>query len=382
MSDLQTADEKQISEQELMLHQEEFDSIQEQLEELFDEHTKGDYADNDKSPIAKHAAEIANAHITGGTRKAQRRQFILQKCGDRAHGYEGCKFPTAVSTRAALTMWYRSLRPNESTIEWSQDKVSGQWRGLPTRSRIVAEFMVGLEKTKAKAGEISQSARALNQEDFHRMHDLCINSSQTLAEKKQGSVRYAAYLLAFLMMLRIDEVVSLTFESLDKIPQERTYFDVRLSTRKSAQTGVLHSWRLHANDQDIKMCPMRAIIRLRLAYGDSKVPTGPFFLKVNGYGAITDDPITNTVLGKALTQDLQKLGYSAWALYGTHSFRRGGCQYRIRVKDWTVDQVAIWGGWSQVEAITMFRYFYSPNDNHEYMNDYDRNDGQSKRVRY
>lgn len=91
MSDLQTADEKQvctwllgrsvswrltglqISEQELMLHQEEFDSIQEQLEELFDEHTKGDYADNDKSPIAKHAAEIANAHITGGTRKAQRR---------------------------------------------------------------------------------------------------------------------------------------------------------------------------------------------------------------------------------------------------------------------------------------------------------------------
>lgn len=41
------------------------------------------------------------------------------------------------------------------------------------------------------------------------------------------------------------------------------------------------------------MCPMRAIIRLRLAYGDSKVPTGPFFLKVNGYGAITDDPIVS-----------------------------------------------------------------------------------------
>jgi hypothetical protein len=35
--------------------------------------------------------------------------------------------------------------------------------------------------------------------------------------------------------------------------------------------------------------------------------------------------------------------------------------------------VAAWGGWSQVEALTMFRYFYSPNDNHEYMVDYDRN---------
>jgi hypothetical protein len=35
--------------------------------------------------------------------------------------------------------------------------------------------------------------------------------------------------------------------------------------------------------------------------------------------------------------------------------------------------VAAWGGWSQVEALMMFRYFYSPNDNHEYMVDYDRN---------
>lgn len=33
----------------------------------------------------------------------------------------------------------------------------------------------------------------------------------------------AAYLLAFLMMLRIDEVVSLTFESIDKLPNERKW---------------------------------------------------------------------------------------------------------------------------------------------------------------
>jgi hypothetical protein len=32
--------------------------------------------------------------------------------------------------------------------------------------------------------------------------------------------------------------------------------------------------------------------------------------------------------------------------------------------------VAAWGGWSQLEAVTMFRYFYSPNDNHEFMSDY------------
>ncbi|KAJ6558641.1 hypothetical protein B0H10DRAFT_1846664, partial [Mycena sp. CBHHK59/15] len=40
-------------------------------------------------------------------------------------------------------------------------------RGLPTRSRHVSQFMVGLEKTKAKSGEVSLSARALSLDDIH-----------------------------------------------------------------------------------------------------------------------------------------------------------------------------------------------------------------------
>lgn len=64
-------------------------------------------------------------------------------------------------------------------------------------------------------------------------------------------------------------------------------------------------------------------------------------------------------------------------MYSTHSFRRGGCQYRIRDKHWSADMIAAWGGWTQVEAVTMFRYFYSPNDNHEYLMDYDRNDNDT-----
>lgn len=87
------------------------------------------------------------------------------------------------------------------------------------------------------------------------------------------------------------------------------------------------------------------------------------------------------MLSRALTTDLQDLGYRSWALYGTHSFCRGGCQHRIKNKGWSVDMVAAWGGWSQIEAITMFRYFYSPNDNHEHMSDYDRNAPKRQCVR-
>jgi hypothetical protein len=73
------------------------------------------------------------------------RRYITQKCGKREEGYEGkkvrgftshwvcfyqaltySKFATAVSTRAALTLWYRSLRPNESVSEWRVD-MDGTW---------------------------------------------------------------------------------------------------------------------------------------------------------------------------------------------------------------------------------------------------------------
>lgn len=83
----------------------------------------------------------------------------------------------------------------------------------------------------------------------------------------------------------------------------------------------------------------------------------------------------------ALSKHLQNLGYSTWFLYGTHSFRRGGCQYRLSI-GWTPGMVAAWGGWSQLEAMTMYRYFYSPNDNHERLFDYDRNDAKRIKLDY
>jgi hypothetical protein len=56
--------------------------------------------------------------------------------------------------------------------------------GLPTRSRLVSEFMIGLEKIKAKAGEVSQSARALSVDDMHWLYDHCMNPGQSNAEKQ------------------------------------------------------------------------------------------------------------------------------------------------------------------------------------------------------
>lgn len=148
-----------------------------------------------------------------------------------------------------------------------------------------------------------------------------------------------------------------------------------LGTRKSAQTGDTHRWRLHANDDDPMLCPIRMLILLAELYPTTISYSGPLFLKVGKQGAVLEtEPMSTSQLGRALTVDLQALGYSCWVMYGTHSFRRGGCQYRVKHKAWTVAMVAAWGGWSQVEAVTMFRYFYSPVDNAEGLVDYDRNE--------
>lgn len=52
--------------------------------------------------------------------------------------------------------------------------------------------MMGLEKTKAKAGEISSSARALSLQDVHRLCDQCFKPSATVGEIRWGIVRYVS----------------------------------------------------------------------------------------------------------------------------------------------------------------------------------------------
>ena len=62
--------------------------------------------------------------------------------------------------------------------------------GLPTRSREVADFMTGLEKTKAKDGEAPQSARALERTDLLNLYNHCIvrMEGRTVQEMRAGVV--------------------------------------------------------------------------------------------------------------------------------------------------------------------------------------------------
>lgn len=49
--------------------------------------------------------------------------------------------------------------------------------------------------------------------------------------------------------------------------------------------------------------------------------------------------------------------------YGTHSFRRGGCQYLSTDRRWGIRKLCDWGGWSiDFDNMTIIRYLMSWND--------------------
>ena len=51
-------------------------------------------------------------------------------------------------------------------------------------------------------------------------------------------------------------------------------------------------------------------------------------------------------------------------VYGTHSFRRGGCQWYATEKRWPLRRICDWGGWSmELTNLTIVRYLISSNDN-------------------
>ncbi|TEB15131.1 hypothetical protein FA13DRAFT_1651392, partial [Coprinellus micaceus] len=50
--------------------------------------------------------------------------------------------------------------------------------------------------------------------------------------------------------------------------------------------------------------------------------------------------------------------------YGTHSFRRGGCQYLASERRWPIRRICEWAGWSmEFSNLTIVKYLISWNDN-------------------
>ena len=67
--------------------------------------------------------------------------------------------------------------------------------------------------------------------------------------------------------------------------------------------------------------------------------------------------------------------------YGTHSFRRGGCQYFASIRRWKLRRICDWGGWStEFSSLTIVKYLISWNDEPEESRDNFLNPEQAPSV--
>ncbi|KAF8171266.1 hypothetical protein BJ912DRAFT_851043, partial [Pholiota molesta] len=110
------------------------------------------------------------------------------------------------------------------------------------------------------------------------------------------------------------------------------------------------------------LCPVRALSRwIEL----SRFSTGYVFRKI----AAGDRPSSNEEASLTSEQFLEMFRNNLLDVkldpipYGTHSFRRGGCQHLATDWRWPIRDVCEWGGWStEFSSMTIVKYLISLND--------------------
>jgi len=85
------------------------------------------------------------------------------------------------------------------------------------------------------------------------------------------------------------------------------------------------------------------------------------FRKTHQYGEIKPS-LSSDVFLESFRRNLVEIGRNPLP-YGTHSFRRGGCQYLASVVGWPLQKICDWGGWStNFKNATIVRYLINWND--------------------
>ncbi|KAL1659746.1 hypothetical protein GGF50DRAFT_64647, partial [Schizophyllum commune] len=289
---------------------------------------------------------------------------------------------TAEKLRAGLTYLFGILC-SLGTNKWRVDPVTGQPSGNPSISETVSRYMVSLKKRKAQAGETAMSARAITPAIMRRLYihnrrnynalDVRMLSQQAKTQKDDKAARMlqCAYTLANLCLLRFDEVLRIKMQDLAYYQEApgSGYFLLTLPVRKNAQQGRVPPFPLWPLESDeAHMCPYRALCEWLDA---SQITDGYLFPPLTSDGA--DFRCTGAPGDKRMVQssatflemfrcNLFRIGVD-FSPYGTHSFRRGGCQYLVVDRRWNIRRVCEWGGWStDFTHLTIVKYLISVAD--------------------
>ncbi|KAJ3846075.1 hypothetical protein EV368DRAFT_53243, partial [Lentinula lateritia] len=110
------------------------------------------------------------------------------------------------------------------------------------------------------------------------------------------------------------------------------------------------------------LCVVWAFVKWILVSG---LKEGYLFRKIRANDRLAEEnePMTSEQFLEMFRNNLLDIGVD-FVPYGTHSFRRGGCQWLSVERRWPLRQICEWGGWSQeFTHLTIVKYLISWNDN-------------------
>ncbi|KAJ7791827.1 DNA breaking-rejoining enzyme [Mycena olivaceomarginata] len=231
----------------------------------------------------------------------------------------------AQKMRASMTYAFGRLC-GLGSLPWHESEVTGRMVGNPSVSETVATYMMSLRRRK---------------------------TSKLPTDWGGGRARrllILAYVLSFLCLLRFDEVLKIQMHDIEWISD--TCIKLTLPFRKTNQFGALAEWLKVSGITD-------GYLFRKMASGDRVSPQ--------------NSPMTSDFFLEMFRNNLLDIRIDPYP-YGTHSFRRGGCQWLYTCCRWGLIRICDWGGWStEFSSLTIVKYLISyvddPSERREdYMN--------------
>ncbi|KAN0088524.1 DNA breaking-rejoining enzyme [Tylopilus felleus] len=294
----------------------------------------------------------------------------------------------AQKMRAAMTYVFGRLH-GLGDMPWHRSEVTNKMLGNPSVSTQVSSYMCALRRRKVQMGEVAISARAITSDLLYKLYHYnhqpshwdihpyipgaAVAQLQVPDQSHTGSppglhdwgggrarrLLQAIYTTAHLCLLRSDEVLKIQ-------AHDMTFYEngvaILLPFRKTHQNGEIKPFFLYAlHESEAHLCAVRALADWIVA---SRISSGYLFRKITSGDRVTETnaPMTSEQFLELFRNNLLDIGVDP-APYGTHSFRRGGCQYLHINKRWSLRRICEWGGWSQeLTNLTIVKYLISLSD--------------------
>ncbi|KAN0137547.1 hypothetical protein V8E53_004598 [Lactarius tabidus] len=284
-------------------------------------------------------------------------------------------YGTAQKMHASMTYAFGRIH-GLGSMHWQRSVVDEGMVGNPSVSEMVSRYMLSLHRRKAQAGETTTSARAITSETLKKLYNFNQTSDSwdlkghTAGSKKSSSDQWGggrarrllqlAYTIAFTCLLRVDEVLKIQSKDITLLNEDKLMLTLRF--RKTSQCGDIKPFVVCRLPREMAhLCPVRAYSEWLDA---SNISGGYIFRRLGSGDRVSgiNHPMTAEYFLELFRNNLIDIGVDPIA-YGTHSFRRGGCQWMAVDIRWPLRRICEWGGWSlEYSHLTIVKYLISWND--------------------